>query len=204
MPQTDNNSNNTRPNLPHRHTAPAEPYPTMPSHASAMTGWSIYPGHSSSSAPPGQPISNMTPTSGPPLAPKRGRPKAPPRPTPPLRPIPIAPAPASRPGPGPSSTRPHHGSGVVPTPVTRGGGFYHGPTNLPPEPYGAHQPVHQPRHGMRYPSSQGQSNISESQSQRLPELEARLQRLESAFGKYVDQRGERALERSNLPGSSFK
>lgn len=38
--------------------------------------------------------------------------------------------------------------------------------------------------------------------QYLPDIEARLNRLESAVDKYVELRGQKAVENSKLPGSS--
>lgn len=190
---------------PDRQTASEQP---QRMHSHLTTQWQAYPGHSSSSAPASslaagtQAPWSATPGTGP----KRGRPKAPPRPTPPVRPVAIQPAPiapsASRSTPSyssysssSSSARPPSNSSASGSaqPPDRNLAFYHGPTNLPPEPYGYYSRAGQQGSG------QPSRSITERQSERLPDLEARLERLETAVEKYVDHRGERALERSNLP-----
>jgi hypothetical protein len=202
MQHSHNPSNShSHPTLPFRHTASADPYQSMPNYSNS--GWSGYPGHMSASAPPGGfnppghlPAPSSTTTNS--SAPKRGRPKAPPRPTQPIRPQPILPAPT--PG-AHNMPMPNH-SRHAPA-----GAFFHGPTNLPPEPYGTHHPS-LGMHGV-VPKGPGasahmqaqHSRLNDRQTHRLPELEARLDRLETAVGRYVDHRGERALEKSHLPGS---
>ncbi|KAH7102947.1 hypothetical protein BKA62DRAFT_670789 [Auriculariales sp. MPI-PUGE-AT-0066] len=76
------------------------------------------------------------------------------------------------------------------------GGFVHPPTDLPPRPYGGgstSSPYTSP------PKPPGK--ITGSQMQYLPDIEARLNRLESAVDKYVEIRGQKAVENSKLPGA---
>lgn len=71
--------------------------------------------------------------------------------------------------------------------------FAHGPTNLPPEPYRGEHP---------YVQKAPTLNIHRTAAERLPRLEARINRLEDAMEKYIDHRSNKALERSTIPGIS--
>ena len=177
-----------RTNLSFYQTVSSDPYPYM-------SGQSTH-GYLYSNGRASTPASPMSFTSGDaPATPKpRGRPKAPPKPTIPHRPVPILPAP------GPNSTVPSQHAPIRSSQSSQAPSslYFLGPTNLPPVSYGTGS-------GMQGAQGQGtniqsqHSRLSDRQSQRLPELEARLDRLEDAVGRYVDQRGERALERSYLP-----
>ncbi|KIJ49133.1 hypothetical protein M422DRAFT_28115 [Sphaerobolus stellatus SS14] len=76
------------------------------------------------------------------------------------------------------------------------GPFEHGPTDFPPRSYMGedHQsPLRQQKPVGKIPASH---------LDYLPLLEERFSRLETAVDRYVDQRAQRALENSILPGSS--
>lgn len=71
--------------------------------------------------------------------------------------------------------------------------FEHGPTELPPRTFAGHSKYNPPKKPGKIPGSA---------MDYLPILEARFERLENAIDRYIDYRGQRALNNSILPGSS--
>lgn len=77
------------------------------------------------------------------------------------------------------------------------GPFEHGPSEYPPRPYAGGEYAASPLRPRKATGKIPASNLDF-----LPVLEARFDRLENAIQKYVEYRGQQALENSRLPDES--